>query len=135
MVAEGQAERQPNLKGVRSGLVEAMMRPAFYPEPASGVEVKQTHMSYVFLAGEYVYKVKKPVHFAFADCSTLGVRYGFCREEVRLNRRLASEVYLGVVPIIRDGRRFLLGDEVGAATPKRGSTRGEDATASARPHV
>jgi len=118
MVAEGQAERQPNLKGVRSGLVEAMMRPAFYPEPASGVEVKQTHMSYVFIAGEYVYKVKKPVRFNFADCSTLEMRYELCREEVRLNRRLASEVYLGVVPIIRDGRRFLLGDESKSFDPK-----------------
>jgi uncharacterized protein len=95
-----------------------MMQPSFYPERPSRVEVKQTHMSYVFLAGEYVYKVKKPVHFAFADCSTLGVRYGFCREEVRLNRRLASETYLGVVPIIRDGRRFLLGDESKSFDPK-----------------
>ena len=44
----------------------------------SRVELKQTHMSYVFLAGEYVYKIKKPVHFDFADCSTLGVRYELC---------------------------------------------------------
>ncbi len=58
-----------------SGLLEAMMQPGFYPHRPARVELKQTHMSYVFLAGEYVYKVKKPVHFDFADCSTLGVRY------------------------------------------------------------
>ena len=81
------------------------------PERPSQVELKQTHMSYVFLAGEYVYKIKKPVHFDFANCSTLGVRYELCCEEVRLNRRLAPDVYLGVVPILRDGRRFLLGDD------------------------
>jgi uncharacterized protein len=98
-------------KGSRSRLVDAMKRPAFYPERPTRVEVKQTHMSYVFLAGEYVYKVKKPLRFDFADCSTLETRYKLCREEVRLNRRLAPEVYLGVAPIVRAGRRFLLGDE------------------------
>ncbi len=101
---------EPIAKGSKSRLVEAMMRPEFYPHRPAQVELKQTHMSYVFLAGEYVYKVKKPVHFDFADCSTLSVRYELCCEEVRLNRRLAPEVYLGVVPIVRDGRRFLLGD-------------------------
>jgi uncharacterized protein len=65
----------------------------------------------VFLAGEYVYKVKKSVRFDFADCSNLAARYELCREEVRLNRRLAPEVYLAVVPIFRDGRRFLLGND------------------------
>ena len=86
------------------------MEPGFYPHRPARVELKQTHMSYLFLAGEYVYKVKKPVHFDFADCSTLGVRYELCCEEVRLNRRLAPEVYLGVAPIVREGCRLLLGD-------------------------
>ncbi len=93
----------------RSRLVEAMMQPEFYPEKPSRVELKQTHMSYVFVTDEYVYKVKKPVHFDFADAFTLGARYFFCRQEVRLNRRLAPDVYLGVVPIIDEGRRFVLG--------------------------
>jgi uncharacterized protein len=95
----------------RSRLADAMMRPSFYPNSPARVEARQTHMSHVFLAGEYVYKIKKPVHFDFADCSTLETRYMLCREEVRLNRRLAPEVYLGVAPIVRAGRRFLLGDE------------------------
>jgi aminoglycoside phosphotransferase family enzyme/predicted kinase len=92
-----------------SRLIEAMMRADFYPEKPSRVEFKQTHMSYVFLAGDYVYKVKKPVRFAFADAFTLGTRYFLCREEVRLNRRLAPEVYLGVIPIVDEGKRYALG--------------------------
>ncbi len=50
-------------------LVEAMIRPGFYPDPPAQVELKQTHISYVFVAGDFVYKVKKPVHFAFLNCS------------------------------------------------------------------
>lgn len=47
-------------------LVEAMMRPAFYPDSPARVELKQTHISYVFIVGDFVYKVKKPVHFRFS---------------------------------------------------------------------
>jgi aminoglycoside phosphotransferase family enzyme len=89
-------------------LIDAMSRPEFYPHHPDRVELRQTHISYVFLAGEYVYKVKKPVRFKFLDYSTLDNRRRFCREEVRLNRRLASAVYLGVVPIIRRGEGFEL---------------------------
>jgi hypothetical protein len=67
-------------------------------------------MSWAFLAGDFVYKVKKPVHFAFADAFILQQRYLLCREEVRLNRRLAPDVYLGVLPIIDEGSRYVLGD-------------------------
>ena len=88
------------------------MRPDFYPEEPPRVELRQTHMSHAFLAGEYVYKVKKALRFDFADCSTLAARYQLCCEEIRLNRRLAPETYLGVVSIIRDGRRFQISDEV-----------------------
>jgi uncharacterized protein len=109
---------ESTLKDSESGLVEAMIRPEFYSNHPSRVEVKQTHMSYVFLAGEYVYKVKKPVRFDFADCSTLGVRYELCCEEVRLNRRLAPEVYIGVVPILRDGPRLFPGDESSSFDPE-----------------
>ena len=92
-------------------LVDAMMQPEFYPDRPARIEVKQTHISYVFLAGGYVYKIKKPVRFDFADCSTLAVRYALCREEVRLNRRLAREVYIAVLPILSDGEHFVLGAE------------------------
>ncbi len=85
-------------------LITALSDPAAYPGPAGDVEVRQTHISAVFLAGRHVYKVKKPVEFGFLDFSTLAQRRRYCEEEVRLNRRLAPEVYLGVVPVTHDGR-------------------------------
>jgi aminoglycoside phosphotransferase family enzyme/predicted kinase len=89
-------------------LIEALSRPEAYPHPAGVVEVRQTHISVVFLAGDFVYKLKKPVAPGFLDFTTLDKRLHFCREEVRLNRRLAPDVYLGVVPVVRaaDGLRF-----------------------------
>ena len=65
------------------------------------VEVHQTHISVVFVAGEHAYKIKKPVALGFVDYSTAERRHHFCEEEVRLNRRLAPDVYLGVVPVTR----------------------------------
>jgi uncharacterized protein len=84
-------------------LIEAMSSPAAYPYAVDAVEVRQTHISVVFLAGAFVYKVKKPVRFDFLDFSTLERRRHFCEEEVRLNRRLAPDVYLGVVPVVTAG--------------------------------
>ncbi|MGH7831690.1 MAG: AAA family ATPase [Candidatus Binatia bacterium] len=92
-------------------LVSAMLQKEFYPDQPSSVELKQTHISYVFLAGQYVYKVKKPVCFAFLDYSTLERRLHFCREEVRLNRRLAPDTYVGVVSICRDESGLVLREE------------------------
>ena len=71
---------------------------AYEPEPPE-VVVRQTHISVVFLAGDLAYKIKKDVRFGFVDYGTLERRRYFCEEEVRLNRRLAEGVYLGVVPI------------------------------------
>ncbi|MBX3026787.1 AAA family ATPase [bacterium] len=85
-------------------VVRAMLEPGFYPAPPASVELRQTHISYVLLAGDQVYKLKKPVRFAFLDFSTLARRRHFCAEEVRLNRRLADDVYRGVLAIVpRDG--------------------------------
>ena len=86
-----------------SPLIEQLTKPASYPFPADGVEVRHTHISVVFLAGPFAYKIKKPVNLGFLDFSTLEKRRHFCEEEVRLNRRLAPAVYLGVVPITRSG--------------------------------
>ena len=94
-----------------SRLIDAMRRPEFYPHCPALIDFKQTHMSWVFLAGGEVYKVKKPVHYAFADATTLKSRHLLCREEVRLNRRLAPGTYLGVVPIVDRGNRLALGDD------------------------
>jgi aminoglycoside phosphotransferase family enzyme/predicted kinase len=81
-------------------LITALSDPSAYPYPVKTVEVRQTHISAVFIAGPCVYKVKKPVNPGFLDFSTLQKREHFCHEEVRLNRRLAPHVYLGVVPIV-----------------------------------
>jgi aminoglycoside phosphotransferase family enzyme/predicted kinase len=86
-------------------LIEALSVTAAYPHPADSVVVCHTHISVVFLAGPYAYKVKKPVNLGFLDFSTLDRRKHFCEQEVRLNRRLAPAIYLGVVPVTeRAGR-------------------------------
>ena len=85
-------------------VVCALQDPAFYPHRPERVEHVQTHISHVFLAGTYVYKLKKAVRFSFLDFSTPELRHHFCNEEVRLNRRLSPQVYLGVVPITHQAR-------------------------------
>jgi aminoglycoside phosphotransferase family enzyme/predicted kinase len=82
-------------------LIEALSRPEAYPHAVDAVEVHQTHISVVILAGPFAYKIKKPVNLGFLDFSTLEKRKHFCEEEVRLNRRLAPNVYLDVVPICK----------------------------------
>jgi uncharacterized protein len=83
-----------------------------YPGSTGPVSVEETHMSWVFLVDERVYKLKKPVRYPFLDFTTLEARKANCREEVRLNRRLAPEVYLGVVAlnIGANGRLAIGGD-------------------------
>jgi aminoglycoside phosphotransferase family enzyme/predicted kinase len=84
-------------------VVRWLARREGYPHHPDRVEHLETHISHVFLAGSYVYKLKKPVKYDFLNFSTIGAREHCCREEVRLNRRLAPDTYLGVVPIIRRG--------------------------------
>ena len=81
-------------------VVEALMKPEAYEE-AEQIELKQTHISWVFLTGKFVYKVKKAVDFGFLDFSTLEKRRFFCEKEVELNRRLCGDMYLEVVPVNR----------------------------------
>ena len=75
------------------------MNPACYDHDVDEIRLAETHISWVLLTGRYAYKIKKPVRLPFLDFSTLPRRLHFCREELRLNRRLARELYLGVVPI------------------------------------
>jgi uncharacterized protein len=85
-------------------ILEALGRPEAYPHPAAAIKSHQTHISAVFLAGPYAYKVKKPLDLGFLDFTSLDKRRTACEDEVRLNRRLAPEVYLDVVPIVsREG--------------------------------
>lgn len=87
-----------------SDLVTGLLRPEAYPHPAGLVELIETHISWVLLAGEFAYKVKKPVKLGFLDFRELERRRFFCEEELRLNRFWAPELYLDVVPIcMRDG--------------------------------
>lgn len=79
--------------------VAFLSRPAAYPSTPAGVTPRETHMSWVFLAGDRVYKLKKPVRFSYLDFSTLERRKAACLAELSLNRRLAPDVYLDVVPL------------------------------------
>ncbi len=88
--------------------VAFLARPVTYAT-GSAVTCKETHMSWVFLAGERVYKLKKPVHFPYLDFSTLARREAACRAEFNLNRRLASDVYLGVLPLVLTSQGLALG--------------------------
>ena len=92
-------------------LVELLKDPAFYPYSVDRVDFVQTHISSLFLTGKRVYKLKKPVNFGFLDFSTLELRERNCRAEVQLNRRLAADVYLGVLPLTLDGERVRLDGE------------------------
>jgi hypothetical protein len=91
-----------------SDLVSAMLDRSLYAHGPASVELRETHISWVFVAGDLAYKVKKPLVLPFLDYGTVERRREMCREEVRLNRRLAPRIYLRVVGIARDGERWSL---------------------------
>src|SRR6266542_5210299 len=80
-------------------LIAFLESPESYPHGPTEVRAIQTHISWVFVASPFVFKVKKPVNLGFLDFSTLEKRHHFCQREIELNRRLCPEIYLGVVPI------------------------------------
>jgi uncharacterized protein len=84
------------VSGRLDDLIPALSNPAIYPHHPDSVHVVQTHISVVFIAGELVYKIKKPVDLGFLDFTTLGKRKYFCEQEVRLNSRFSQGIYLGV---------------------------------------
>ena len=87
-----------------SPVVQAFFNPGFYPHKCSAIDLLQTQMSYVFLTGDYAYKIKMPVNLGYLDYTTLEKREYFCNKELLLNRRLAPDVYLKVIPVVeRDG--------------------------------
>jgi uncharacterized protein len=91
-------------------LVNALSRPEAYPERPAEVSMRQTHISWLFFTKDFVYKMKKPVNFGFLDFTTLQARRFFCEEEARLNRRLAPDVYVGVMQITAVDGRIRLGE-------------------------
>lgn len=80
-------------------LIAGLMLPQAYQHKTGAIQVIETHISWVLLTGDFAYKIKKPVNFGFLDFSTLEKRHFYCQEELRLNRRFSSELYLDVVPI------------------------------------
>ena len=98
-------QRQP-------ALVSAMLEPSLYPHSPEGVELRETNTSWVFLAGDLAYKVKKAVSFPFLDYGTVERRHEMCREEIRLNRRLAPHDLL-------EGGRDRATTRIGMCSPRR----------------
>lgn len=89
----------PHYPALAEPAVGALLRPESYPHPAESIQMLETHISWVFLAGPYAYKIKKPVDLGFLDFTTLEKRRDFCEEELRLNRRLAPQLYIDVVEL------------------------------------
>ena len=92
-------------------LIDALHDPSIWPDRPDEVECVETHISWVLLTRDFAWKVKKPVRFSFLDFSSLKQRKHFCEEELRLNRRTAPELYVGVVPICGDARQPTIGGE------------------------
>jgi aminoglycoside phosphotransferase family enzyme len=90
------------------GFISALLHSDIYDHPAENIQLVQTHISFVLLAGEFVYKFKKPVDFGFLDFSTLEKRQYCCEQELLLNRRLCPDIYLGLVTITSEGDGFAL---------------------------
>ncbi|WP_018078650.1 AAA family ATPase [Thiobacillus denitrificans] len=92
-------DAMPEAMSCTPELIRSLHDPACYDHAAGPVRVIETHISYVLLTGEFAYKIKKPLNLGFLDFSSLDKRLHTCRDEVRLNRRLAPAIYLDVVPI------------------------------------
>ena len=104
------------LSPVRNALVNAtrfsiddLLVAAAFPHPVTQLQLKQTHVSWVVLTGPFAYKIKKPVCYDFIDASTLERRRFLCEEELRLNRRLAPDLYVGIAAIVSENGRLIVG--------------------------
>jgi len=92
-------------------IVEALLKSDAYPHNPRKIELVQTQMSFLFLTGDFVYKVKKPVDLGYLDYTTLEKRRFFCHQELELNRRLCPEVYLEVAPVVTSEGRIRIGGQ------------------------
>jgi aminoglycoside phosphotransferase family enzyme len=90
-------------------LQKLLLNPEIYPDHPQSIKFIETHISLLFLTGNYVYKVKKPVDFGFLNFTSLEKRKYFCEQEVILNRRLSPNIYLGIVRITREGKQIMIG--------------------------
>jgi aminoglycoside phosphotransferase family enzyme len=87
-------------------VVEDLLDSQAYPHKPDKIELAQTQMSFIFLTGEYAYKIKKPVNLGYLDYTTLEKRHFFCLQELELNRRLCPDTYLAVVPVTEEKTSF-----------------------------
>ncbi|WP_062263986.1 AAA family ATPase [Endozoicomonas arenosclerae] len=92
-------------------LIEALLKPSAYPHPVEKIELLETHISWVILTGEKVYKIKKPMDFGFLNFTELSDRKKFCEMEVKLNQRLAPRLYDSVIPISGSPDNPILNDQ------------------------
>ncbi len=93
--------------------IEFLLKPTSYPHTVEDVTLVQTHISFVLLAGDFVYKFKKPLDFGFLDFTSLEKRKYFCEQEVLLNRRLCPTIYLGLVRITSQQNGNFMLDGIG----------------------
>ncbi len=108
MASTRRMRRRPAEMAMDKMVIERLGNPDCYPGNPGEVRIYQTHLSVVCVAGDFAYKLKKPLKLTFVDFSTAALREYYCREEVRLNRRLCPDVYLGVMPLFAgsDGVTF-----------------------------
>ncbi len=98
-------------------IIADLLRPEAYDHPSDDLRLHETHSSWVVLAGEFAYKLKKPVNLGFLDFTTVEQRRADCDEELRLNQRFSPEVYLGVVEVAERDGHFRVGGERGTGEP------------------
>lgn len=99
MHMSGERSSDAEIRRQQAQLIAALSEPSLYPHPVAAVEHLETHISHLMLAGEFVYKIKKPVDLGFLNFKDLDARRHYCEEELRLNRRTASAIYMKVIPI------------------------------------
>ncbi len=95
----------------KSVLIRSLLSPAAYPHPTNNIRLIETHVSWLILTGDFVYKLKKPADLGFLDYSTLEKRKYFCEEELRLNLRFAPDIYLEVVGITETENKPKIGGD------------------------
>src|SRR6266705_6403489 len=87
-----------------------LLRPSAFPHSVTRLDLRETNISWVILTGSFAYKIKKSVRLDFIDASTLALRRHLCEEELRLNRRLAADLYLDVVAITQEADGLRVAD-------------------------
>lgn len=96
--------------------INKLVSDGIFPDDSGKRELIETHISWVIVCNQFVYKIKKPVHYSFLDFSTLKMRWHFCKREIELNKRLAEGIYLDVQPIYENQGNFVVGGKKGILT-------------------